>query len=163
MLDPPEGYELVELDVVHQPEASVSAKIRPGTATIDAAWLRTIDDDGHELARVPLSPTADQLGPATATPRGGEGDQLTIGSEPGWLAIGVRVERPSGKRESVEVRWMVRAREGQLDIVGSGFGFRYYEFPNTDAWLQENVSNRLTASIDGVAPADPVRRIGPRS
>jgi hypothetical protein len=165
MLDPPEGYELVQLEVVRLPEASVSARIRPGTGTIDAAWLRTIDDNGHELARVPLSPTA-RLGPVTAGPQGvdtGGGGSLGIGAEPEWVAIGVSVERPSGKHESVEVRWTVRAREGQLDIVGPGLGFRFYEFPDTTAWLQEDVSNRMTASVDGVAPADPVRRIGPRS
>jgi 4-amino-4-deoxy-L-arabinose transferase-like glycosyltransferase len=161
-LDAPDGYALVELTTLRSPEALVDAEVHPGAGTIDDAWLRTLDGDGVELQRVTLDPSTD-LGPVPAVPSGAPGPGLAVGSEPGWLAIGATVEGADGRSESVEVRWMVRARAAQLDIIGPGLGHRFYEFPDTAAWLQEDVSDRLTAAVDGLPPARPVRTIGPRS
>jgi hypothetical protein len=59
------------------------------------------------------------------------------------------------------VRWMVRSRDGRLDVIGPGFGYRLYEFPDTTAWLQEDVSARLVAEVEGLPAFTPVRRTEP--
>jgi hypothetical protein len=138
--------------------------VRPDDGRITTAWLRTLDAGGAELARRPVAASADP-GPvvavATDSPAA-DGGSLVVGADPGWLAAGVTVAEPDGHVESVEVRWMIRAREGQLDVIGPGFGYRLYEFPDTTAWLQEDVSARLTADLEGLQPFAPVRHTGPR-
>ncbi|HEX6569762.1 MAG TPA: hypothetical protein VF015_11370, partial [Acidimicrobiales bacterium] len=89
------------------------------------------------------------------------GGALVVGADPGWLAAGATLVHADGSVESVEVRWMVRARDGQLDVIGPGFGYRFYEFPDTTTWLPEDVSARLTAELAGLPAFSPVRRIEP--
>jgi hypothetical protein len=57
---------------------------------------------------------------------------------------------------------MIRERDGQLDVIGPGFGSRRYEFPDRTVWLEEDVSARLTADLEGLEPFVPVRHSGPR-
>jgi hypothetical protein len=164
MLDAPQGYDLGELPEVRLPEAVIDTAVRPGDDRITTAWLRTLDAGGAELARRQVAASADP-GPvvavATDSPAA-DGGSLVVGADPGWLAAGVTVAEPDGHVESVEVRWMIRARRGQLDVIGPGFGYRLYEFPDTTAWLQEDVSARLTADLEGLQPFAPVRHTGPR-
>jgi hypothetical protein len=157
MLDAPRGYVLGELPEARLTEAVVDTTVRPGGARITDAWLRTLDGDGGERARVDVAPSADPS-PAVAS-AGGPG--LAAGADPGWLAAGATLEHPDGRVENVEVRWMVRARDGRLDVIGPGFGYRLYEFPDTSAWLQEDVSARLVAEVEGLPAFMPVRRTEP--
>jgi len=161
MLDGPAAYELAELPQLRTPEAVIGVTVRSSPGRIAASWLRALDDDGHELARRPLDPVA-APGPARAVPGPGgrsDRDALAVGSDPGWLAVGTTIRDANGGSESVEVRWMVRARDGRLEVIGPGLGFRLYAFPDEDAWLQEDVGTRLRATFEGLPPFEPLRRI----
>ena len=163
MLDPPQGYELGEIPEARVPEAVIDTAVRPGDARITDAWLRTLDGGGAELARREVAASADP-GPMAASavrPARAGGGALVVGADPGWLAAGATLVHADGSVESVEVRWMVRARDGQLDVIGPGFGYRFYEFPDTTTWLPEDVSARLTAELAGLPAFSPVRRIEP--
>jgi 4-amino-4-deoxy-L-arabinose transferase-like glycosyltransferase len=164
MLDPPEGYDLGELPEARLPEAVIDTAVEAGGGRITSAWLRTLDAGGDELARDPVAASADPE-PVTAVatgPAAADGDALVVGADPGWLAAGVTMVDPDGHVVSVEVRWMIRARDGQLDVIGPGFGYRRYEFPDRTVWLEEDVSARLTADLEGLEPFVPVRHSGPR-
>ena len=164
VLDAPRGYVLGELPEMRAAsEAVVDTTVRPGQARITDAWLRTVDGDGGERARVAVAPsTHPSPAVARAAPPGGAGGPgLAVGPDPGWLAAGATLAHPDGRVESVEVRWMVRARDGRLDVIGPGFGYRLYEFPGSAVWLQEDVSARLVAEIAGLAAFEPVQRTGP--
>ena len=164
VLDAPRGYVLGELPEVRAAsEAVVETTVRPGRARITDAWLRTLDGDGGERARVDVAPSTHPP-PAVARPAlpsRGSDPALAVGADPGWLAAGATLAYPDGRVESVEVRWMVRARDGRLDVVGPGFGYRLYEFPERAAWLPEDVSARLGAEIAGLPAFEPVQRTGP--
>ena len=163
MLDPPRGYQLGEIPEARVPEAVIDTAVRAGGGRITAAWLRTLDGGGAELDRQEMDPSADPR-PAAARAvesRGVDGGSLVIGADPGWLAAGVTVAHPDGRAESVEVRWMVRARGGRLDVIGPGLGYRLYEFPDGTEWMQEDVSGRLTADLGGLPAFAPVRQTDP--
>jgi 4-amino-4-deoxy-L-arabinose transferase-like glycosyltransferase len=164
MLDSPEGYDLGELPEASMPEAVIDTAVDAGDGRITSAWLRTLDASGDELARHPMAASADPepvAAEATGSPAA-DGDALAVGADPGWLAAGVTVVEPDGHVERVEVRWMIRARDGQVDVIGPGFGYRRYEFPDRSVWFQEDVSARLTADLAGLEPFAPVRHTGPR-
>ncbi len=162
MLDPPRGYELGELPEVRVTEAAIDTSLRPGDARVTDAWLRTLDSGGAERSRHEVVASADPppvAATATPTPSArADDDALLVEAEPGWLAAGATLASPDGRIESVEVRWMVRARDGRLDVIGPGFGYRLYDFPDTSAWLLEDVSTRLVAEMEGLPAFVPVQR-----
>jgi len=159
-LDPPSGFELTELPTLRSRELTVEGTVAPGAGGVTATWLRTLDGDGHEVDRLDLDPT-EKLGPATVAAGRSAGRGPTVGSEPGWLAAGADVLHTDGRRETVEVRWMVRSRDGQLDVIGPGQGYRRYAFPDATAWLAEDVSARIHATIEGLPRLAPERTIEP--
>jgi hypothetical protein len=163
VLDGPRGYLLGELPEVRASEAVVETTVRPGRARIADAWLRTLDAGGGERARVGVAPST-HPSPAVARPAlpsGAGGAGLAVGADPGWLAAGATLAYPDGRVENVEVRWMVRARAGRVDVIGPGFGYRLYEFPGSAVWVQEDVSARLVAEIAGLPAFEPVQRTEP--
>jgi hypothetical protein len=162
-LDPPRGYELGELPEARVTEAVVDTTLRTGDARVTKLWIRTLDGVGDERSRLDLAPAADPPPVVASASRSSRapGGGLVVGDDPGWLAAGGAFEHPDGRIESVEVRWMVRARAGQLDVIGPGFGYRLHEFPDTTAWLQEDVSARLEAELAGLPAFAPVRRTEP--
>jgi hypothetical protein len=168
---PGPGYRLTRLTSTRAGQLDLAAAVTlpaPG-ATVTEAWLRTVDGDGDELARTPLAPgpTGRLSGAAVAV----DGDptteptdttaRLAVGPVPAWLAIGARVDRGDGTVEIVELRWAVRAVEGQVEAVGPGLGHRSYSFPGGDRWLPEDVADRLSAGVAGLVEMPPIRYIGP--
>jgi hypothetical protein len=160
-LDPPRGYELGELPELRVTAAVIDTEVRRGDARITDAWLRTLDPDGDERERGDVAGATDPP-PVSVSPDGGgdvgDGGAVAVGEAPGWLAAGVTLAHPDGRTESMEVRWMVRARDGHVDVIGPGFGYRLHEFSDVSAWLQEDVSARLSAELDGLPDFEPVRR-----
>jgi hypothetical protein len=88
----------------------------------------------------------------------GDGGALEVGDAPGWLAAGARLAHPDGRTETVEVRWMVRVKDGHIDVIGPAFGYRLHEFADASAWLHEDVSARLSAELEGLPAFVPVGR-----
>jgi hypothetical protein len=156
-LDPPRGYELGELPELRVTAAVIDTEVRRGDARITDAWLRTLDPGGAERARGDVGTETDPL-PVSVSSEGGDGRALEVEGAPGWLAAGATLAYPGGRTESVEVRWMVRARDGHIDVIGPGFGYRLHEFPDARAWLREDVSARLSAELEGLPAFEPVRR-----
>jgi len=152
---PPKRFALGEIGHVRAPEVTGRlVPARPGDRVADA-WLRTVDDKGDELGRVKLDPgTGSAAGPVTgrATP------DLVGGDRPIWLALGATLTRADGgPPEIVELRWPARVHDGQVEVEGPGAGYRFYRLPAKDVWSQEDVSDAVTATIDGLAPFHPVR------
>lgn len=160
-LDPPRGYVLGELPEVRVAAAVIDVEVRRGAARITGAWLRTLDAGGAERARRNVGAETDP--PPVSVSAGGGGDvgdggALEVGDAPGWLAAGATLAHPDGRTETVEVRWMVRVRDGNIDVIGPPFGYRLHEFADASAWLQEDVSARLSAELEGLPAFVPVRR-----
>jgi hypothetical protein len=169
VLERPLGYRLVELTTTRAERLDVTATVTlpaPGS-TITEAWLRTIDAGGDEIARRPLDPGApSRIEGSAAAADGAAGDgiepaALAVDREPAWLAVGATVDRGDGAVEIVEVRWAVRSVRGRVEVVGPGVGYRYYSFPDADSWIPEDVADRLTAAIAGLAEEPPMATIGP--
>ncbi|HEV7758715.1 MAG TPA: hypothetical protein VGO78_06985 [Acidimicrobiales bacterium] len=171
VLAPPRGYRLTRLTSTRAGQLDLAAAVTLPVpeATVTGAWLRTVDGDGDELARTPLAPgptgrlsgsavagddAAQNGGPDTTAP-------LAVGPVPAWLAIGARVDRGDGTVEIVELRWAVRAVEGQVEAVGPGLGHRSYSFPGGDRWLPEDVADRLSAGVAGLVEMPPIQHVGP--
>jgi hypothetical protein len=159
-LGAPRGYALGELPEARLSEAVIDTTVRPGRARVTEAWLRTLDGDGTERSRRDVAATTDaQRLVATASGgAGGGGGDIVVDAEAGWLAAGATFARPDGRTESVEVRWMVRAGGGRVEVIGPAFGYRRYAFPDGIAWLQEDVTGRLEAELAGLPAFEPVRR-----
>jgi hypothetical protein len=101
---------------------------------------------------------AQRLVAAASGRAGAGGGELVVEAEAGWLAAGATFAHPDGRTESVEVRWMVRASGGRVEVIGPGFGYRRYEIADRIAWLQEDVTGRLEADLAGMPAFEPVRR-----
>jgi hypothetical protein len=159
-LDAPSGYALGELPEVRLHEAVIDTTVRPGRARVTDAWLRTLDGDGTERSRRDVAaPTdAQRLVAAASGGAGAGGGELVVEAEAGWLAAGATFAHPDGRTESVEVRWMVRASGGRVEVIGPGLGYRRYAFADRIAWLQEDVTGRLEADLEGMPAFEPVRR-----
>lgn len=202
LLDAPEAHDLGALPETAAPRVGVALALPEGAAADGPGWLRLVDDDEGELARVevplgasgggaavapegagdPATPSAGAMpAPATSSGPGGGGveggdgsapagvseqvvgSSLAVGSEPVWLAAGVTVVLPGdpARRDTVEVRWPVRARDGQVEVMGPGVGHRLYAFPGHEpAWVDEDVSASVSATVEGLAPFVPVRTVG---
>jgi len=56
---------------------------------------------------------------------------------------------------------VVRSERGRVEAVGPGVGYRFYSFPDADSWIPEDVGDRFTAAIAGLAEEPPMATIGP--
>lgn len=150
----PKRFALGEVGEVRVPE--VTGRLVPARAgdRVADAWLRTVGDDGDELARVELDPGTG----AAAGPVVGRATPELVGDRPVWLALGATLHRAAGgPPEIVEARWPARVHDGQVEVEGPGAGYRFYRLPASDVWSPEDVSDAITATIDGLAPFHPVR------
>jgi hypothetical protein len=181
--EPTERFHLGELPELAAAQVGVDLVPEDGTPTGDG-WLRLVDDDEAEIARIDLplaggaahgsavaassatlggtAPAPAGADPGSAAPGGAAASApagaLAVGPEPCWLAAGVTVTRPDGRVDLVEVRWAVRARDGRIEVIGPGIGRRHYTFPGgTSGWFDEDVSDALSATLDGLAPFVPQR------
>jgi hypothetical protein len=123
---------------------------------VTSAWLRTLDKRGEELARVelPAGGGATRTSGTIGTPDGAA--PLAVGTDPGWVAIGATLAREGEPDETIEVWWPARSHDGRVEVQGPGLGRRFYELPRGEVWSSEDVTGAVRASVDGLAPFDPI-------
>jgi 4-amino-4-deoxy-L-arabinose transferase-like glycosyltransferase len=155
--DPPRGYRLGELPALRAPTATVAlTPARPG-AVVTQAWVRTLDADGLQVDRRDLVPgPGGGVGAVAGPPAGGPEADLDLGPGPGYLAVGATVERPGWGSQTVEVRWPARSVRGGVEVVGPGTGQRLYDVPAGTVWSPEDVSDVVTAAVEGLGAFRPV-------
>jgi len=135
-LEAPRTQELTELPDLATAEVTVHVDV-PGATT---QWTRLLDDGGHELRRFSTAHlTAEDL---RRVPKSAE--------SPGWLAAGAMVRHRDGRRDNVEVRWMLRLKGHRIEIVGPGRGFRRFDYGGRH-WLAEDVDDVLVARVEGLS------------
>jgi hypothetical protein len=154
---PPHLYRLGELPSLRARRPVLTLDPVGDNVLLTAPYLRTVDERGDEVRRVALDHPGALGAPVSArVGAGGGGADLTLGPGATWLALGATVERPGEAPQTVEERWPARARDGRVEIGDAGTPWRLYSLPDKSVWSTEDVSDVITAGIDGLAPFRPV-------
>jgi hypothetical protein len=159
LFEAPRHYELGQIPELAAPAATLRLVAERRGATVSEAWMRTLDNQGEQLDRVelPAGPGATRTSGTVGAPDGGA--PLTVGKEPGWVALGATLEREGEPPETIEVWWPARVRDGQVEIQGPPMGRRYYDLPKGRIWAGEDVTAAVRASVDGLGEFEPVARV----
>ncbi|HKE72264.1 MAG TPA: hypothetical protein VKB57_01540 [Acidimicrobiales bacterium] len=153
---PPHLYRLGQLPSLRARRPQLTLDPVAGDARVTAPYLRTVDERGEEVRRAALDARRRPGAGVTARVGAGGGTDLTLGPGATWLALGGTVQRPGEAPQTVELRWPVRARGGQVEIGDAGTPWRLYSLPDKSVWSDEDVSDVVTAGIEGLAPFRPV-------